>query len=148
MHVHVHVDAFSAQCYIICKFVPKFMTALLYMFVCTYHHYRQCLSLPSPSQEVVLCALFCQPLGHAPSLTMPTSPVPCKHRSVAGPLSVSSHLTSPVPDRSALTLSPVKVHALCRELVWTDLDYKHEICVDEFRYRISGLFSYGGIFVL
>ncbi|XP_064399179.1 uncharacterized protein LOC135345681 isoform X2 [Halichondria panicea] len=65
----------------------------------------QCLSLSSPSQEVVLCALFCQPLEHAPSLTMPTSPVPCKLR---GSLSVSSHLTSPVPDSSALTLSPVK----------------------------------------
>ncbi|XP_064399197.1 DNA repair-scaffolding protein-like isoform X2 [Halichondria panicea] len=36
---------------------------------------------------------------------MPTSPDPCKLR---GSLSVSSHLTSPVPDSSALTLSPVK----------------------------------------
>ncbi len=101
----------------------SYQISLLHCFTCTfclnvlnYHDCRQCLSLPSPSQEeVVLCALFCQPLGHVPSLTIPTSPDPCKLR---GSLSVSSHLTSPVQDSKCThTLTSQGTCTVCTEWV-------------------------------
>ena len=72
---------------------------------------RQCLHLPTLSQDVILCTHFCQLVGHTHVLTdaTPTSPVPCKQKGVTGVYSVLSTEKNPLSAYSMLTRSPMKV---------------------------------------